>query len=491
MRARRLAAAALALVALTALTALVAGCGGDDGGTEASLGDTLGYFPKDAPFVLTLDTDVEGDQYKNIDALVKKFPFGGQLKNQIKSSLKQQGADYEDDVKPLLGNDLVFGTTDAQTITDDSAEDRFLFAFTAAGGDPEKLLKGDRAYKESGEIEGAPAYENANDGSVVVVKGDTVVGASDRADVQAAFDRHDGDDKLTEQEFMGAFQDLPAEPLLRVYGDLQALIASDPETAPARKVKWVAGLRKFGFTVSAEGDGLALDGRVNTEEVTPQDLPIAAGDQSPALARFGDFSFAQRDLSQSWKFIVDTAAATDAKGFSDYEAKKKRANKDLGIDVDRDLIEQFTGDTTVAGSLDGTFSLRSDVKDPDAMRDTIEKMGKSGGTGDLKLTPAGDLVLGDDGEDRAFFGMVGDVFVAGPTPGAAKQIATVEPKPVSGAKGSMVFVADGEQIAKSIIERSGQGGGAAGLFTGPIGDITAYVVAGPDGMRARAKLKIE
>jgi hypothetical protein len=55
----------------------------------------------------------------------------------------------------------------------------------------------------------------------------------------------------------------------------------------------------------------------------------------------------------------------------------------------------------------------------------------------------------------------------------------------------MVFVADGESIAKAILQRSGQGGGAAGLFTGPIGDVTAFVTAGPDGMRARAKLKIE
>ena len=87
--------------------------------------------------------------------------------------------------------------------------------------------------------------------------------------------------------------------------------------------------------------------------------------------------------------------------------------------------------------------------------------------------------------------MVDDVFVAGPTPDAAKQIATVDPKPVQGAKGSMTFVADGEAIAKAILQRSGQGGGAAGLFTGPVGDITAFLSAGPDGMRAHAKLKIE
>jgi hypothetical protein len=483
----------LTTLLLIALLALVAGCGGgdDDGGAKGDLGDSLGYLPKNAPLVATFDTDVDGDQYKNLDKLLSKFPFGGQVKNQIRQSIDQQGANYDKDIKPLLGGELVVGATDATALTDETVQDQFVVVFTADGGKLEETVKKDKSYSETDELEGNKAYQSSDDGSVLVVKGDTLVVAQTRQELQAALKRHDGDDKLTEDDFNGAFQDLPEDPLVRVYGDAAALLQSDLRTAEARKVKWVAGLRKFGFTVNVEGDGFAIDGRVATEGVSPEDLPIAAGDQAPALARFSDFSYAQRDLSQSWKFIVDVAAATDAEGFEDYEAKKKRASKDLGVDIDRDLIGQFTGDTTVAGGLDGTWALRSSVKDPAAMKETVEKLGKSGGTGDLKLTPAGDLVLADDGDDRFFLGMVDDVFVAGPTPDGAKQIATVEAKPVSGAKGSMVFVADGEAIAKGILQRSGQGNGAAGLFTGPVGDITAFVTAAPDGMRARAKLKIE
>jgi hypothetical protein len=458
----------LTTLLLIALLALVAGCGGgDDGsGDKAPLGDSLAYFPKNAPLVGTLDTDVDGEQYKNLDKLLSKFPFGGQVKNQIRQGIDQQGANYEKDVKPLLGGDLVLGATDAKALTDDAQPDRFVFVFKASGGKLQETVAKDTSYKEAGELEGGKLYESSNDRSVVVVKDDTMVGAENRGALQAAFDRHDGDDNLTEDDFNGAFQDLPQEPLMRIYGDAQALLQSDPRTSEAMKVKWVAGLRKFGIAVNVEGDGFAIDSRVNTEGLTPEDLPIAAGDQAPALARFSDFSYAQRDISQSWKFIVDAAAATDAEGFEDYETKKERANKDLGIDIDRDFIGQFTGDTSVTGGLNGTFAVRSSVKDPAAMKTTVEKLGKSGGTGDLKLSPAGDLVLADDGEDRVFFGMVDDAFVAGPTPDAAKQIATVEPKPVGGAKGSMTFVADGEAIAKAILQRSGRQGGAAGLFTG-------------------------
>jgi hypothetical protein len=478
---------------LIALLALVAGCGGGDDDTAAKgdLGESLAYLPKTTPLVVTLDTDIEGDQYKNLDKLLSKFPFGGQVKNQLRQSVNSQGIDFDKDIKPVLGGDLVVGWTDPNSFKNDSTANRVVFAFAGDGGKINDSLSKDATVKKDGELDGDPVYVAQGGAPAMVVKGDTLVGAQDRAELQAALDRHDGDDNLTEDDFNGAFQGLPQEPLVRVYGDAQALIKASPETTDAQKVKWVAGLRKFGVAVNVEGDGVAIDSRVNTEGVTPEDLPIAAGDQAPAVARFSDFSYAQRDMSQSWKFIVDVAAATDAEGFEDYETKKKRANKDLGIDVDRDFIGQFTGDTTAAGGLDGTYAVRSSVKDPAAMKTTVEKLGKSGGTGDLKLTPAGDLVLGDDGEDRVFFGMVDDVFVAGPTPDAAKQIATVEPKAVEGAKGSMTFVADGEAIAKAILQRSGQGNGAAGLFTGPVGDIVAFVAAGPDGMRARAKLKIE
>src|SRR3954471_3095920 len=363
---------------IVALLALVAGCGGrdDSTGSKGDLGDELAYLPKSSPLVITLDTNVDGDQYRNLDKLLSKFPFGGQVKNQIKQSIDQQGANYEKDVKPLLGGQLVVGATDAASIVNDSAEDQFVVVFSADGDKLQDVVKKDNTYSKGDDLDGNPAYQSG-DGSVITIRGDTLVGAKNRQQLQAAVDRHDGDDNLTEDDFNGAFEGLPAQPLARVYGDAQALLKADPETAQAQKVKWVAGLRKFGVTVAAEGDGLALDAHVSTQGVAPQDLPIAAGDQSPALARFGDYSLAQRDLAQSWNFLVSVGAVTDAQGFGDFEAKKKKAGKDLGIDIDRDFVGQFTGDTTVAGGLDGAWSLRSNVRDPAAMKKTVDKLAKS------------------------------------------------------------------------------------------------------------------
>src|SRR4051794_3478084 len=183
---------------IVALLALVAGCGGgdDSGASKGDLGDELGYLPKSSPLVITVDTDVDGQQYKNLDKLVSKFPFGEQLKNQIKQSIDQQGANYAKDVKPLLGGQLVVGATDAKSLVDDSAKDQFVVVFTADGGKREDLVKTDRTYSKGDDLDGNPVYQSASDGTVITIKGDTLVGAQNREQLQAALDRHDADDKL-------------------------------------------------------------------------------------------------------------------------------------------------------------------------------------------------------------------------------------------------------------------------------------------------------
>src|SRR4051812_9895121 len=105
---RRLIAISLALSAL-----LFAGCGGG-GDSGSPLDSALSYLPKDAPFAVAIDTDLGGDQYKALQSLLEKFPFGGQVKDSLRRQLEQgTNVSFDDDVKPVLGNPIVVGATDA------------------------------------------------------------------------------------------------------------------------------------------------------------------------------------------------------------------------------------------------------------------------------------------------------------------------------------------------------------------------------------------
>ena len=478
-----------------ALVALAAGCGGSDGGGGKSAGELLGYLPDDAPLVAIVDTDTSGEQFKNVDRLLGKFPFGGQVKSQIKQSMQQDGIDYDKDLKPLLGNELVIGSPDARTLVDEAAKNQYVVAWNVKDGEKFKeLIKREGDSRESGEVGGETAYES-DDGSVVVLKGDTLVGANDRPALEAALEQKDGDGGLTEDKFNAALEGLPDDALVRVYGDAQKLLEADPATATARRVKWVGGLRTFGATATAEGDGVAIDARVNTEGVGEQDLPLAPDDDKQAeVPRERDFGVALRNARQLFHFIENTAKAVDPEGFTQFETGKKAIGAQLGIDVDGDLVEQFTKTTAVVGGVDGTWAVRSEVENPLKMVDTLNQMTEKGRAGDLRFTEAGDdLVLATDEDgDRFYFGIKNGVLVGSQDPKQALAAAELDPQELPDVKASFVAVADGQSIAKQILAAQGGSGALGGqFFTGAVGDVTAWISTSTDGMRAHAKLKIE
>ena len=476
-------------VVLAAILALLAGCGGGDKASQGSIAESLGYLPKDSALVVALDTDTKSGQYKNIDRVLGRFAFGGQIKNQLRQLYARGGRDYDRDIAPLLGNPVVIGSADTNALLRGETRGALLVAWKTK--DADKMRKSIKAMgqRKIGTIEGADAYE-APDGFVSTARGDQFVGSYSRPLLAQALKTHGGPGKMTEADLDGDFQGLPDDSILRVTGDAHALINSSPESAAARKIKWVAGLRRFAAALTVDGDGVAVDARVATEGVGEGDLPIAGGDASPALARFSDYSLGARDLSHAARFILGAVRSTDPPEFADFEKQARTFRQKTGVDVERDLIDQFSGGTTVAGGFDGSYGLRATVGDPAAMRSTLAKLGRAGRVDDTTFSQEGGLVKAVDDDGPTYLGMIGDVFVAGPDPGVARQLASVDPAPVDGARGSIVFVTDGEKIANTIIKRSGRNGSAA-LFTGPIGDLTAWVTASPTGLLGHAKLKVE
>jgi Protein of unknown function (DUF3352) len=498
----------LLTIPLVLLALLLASCGGG-GDSGSALDSSLSYLPKDAPLAVAVDTDLDGGQYKALQAIVKKFPFGGQLQDSLRQQLEQgTNVDFNDDVRPLLGNPLVVGGASTE-VFGGVAGDAFVAAIQVKDKGALDDLIDKTKPKKTGEESGATLYED-ND-TVFAVKDDMVVFASDQQELTQALKRADGDNHLDEDAFNEGLDGLPDTALARIYADLEAVLKNDPSTADARKIKWVDALRTLGVAVAAKDDSIDVDFRVRTEgDLSDADLPIAPGDEAPdVIKREGEVGLGIRDLAHIVKFAESAAQAVDPAGFGDYAKAKATIDKQLGVSLDDDLIGQLTGDLSSSISIDGKYGVRAELKDPRAFERTLAKVAdvlpsfaEGAGFGRVRLSkPKGSedfyrLAQADGG--AVVFGVVDDVLIVASDANRAREFADAQPTAVPGAKGSVVASADAERIVGTLLGQFGPafglgdlGGIGGALFTRPLGDLNEYVAANTDGLRGKFSLAID
>ena len=490
--------------------AALAGCGGGDEGSGSSLDNALGYLPEDAPLVISFDTDPEGSQVKAIQAIVERFPFADQVTQSLEESLSQEDVDFEKDVKPLLGNEFVVGAPDVSALVGggDESDDQFVAAIEANdAGKLEDLIKRDDT-KETGEQDGAKLYEDS-DGDTFAIEDGVLVVAGSRELLDAALKQRDGDGKLTADVFDEATADLPDDALVRLSTDVGALLAADPETKPALEVEWVGALRTLGATLAFEEDRAALDFRLATdpEGLTDEDLPIAAGPESPAVIDSpNEIGLGVRGPEQILAFAENAGQAVDPSGFGDYSAGKQAIESRLDLSIDDDIFGQLEDDVSVSIGLDGKFGVRAGVKDPQAFTATLDKLGKA--LPDIAENAVGEPIgyappkKGEDfyalataDGDTVVYGVVDGVFVLANDSTRASQLAEDETKDVEGAEGSIAMSADAQQLVSRGVSEFGGGGigGALGgsLFAEPLGEFTGSVGAETDGLTGRLELTFD
>jgi hypothetical protein len=252
----------IALVLLLLGALLAAGCGSSKSSGQSSAStarDTeLGYFPASSPLVLLISTDTKGTAYRNAGDFVGQFPIVKLLLASAESSLARSGINYEQDIKPILGDTVAIGSPAASSFS----RNRFMAVFVATdAGKLDALVHRQPAPRSVGSYDGANLYQTSN--YTVATAGATAVLGSSEADVKAALDRHTHGGGISGAVFSSALSKLPQNALLQIYGNLQQVL-SQPSAAKARRVPWVAAIRSFGATLNLSGSGLTVNYRIDT-----------------------------------------------------------------------------------------------------------------------------------------------------------------------------------------------------------------------------------
>jgi hypothetical protein len=496
MRPLRSLAALLACLAALA----VAGCGGDDSGSSG-LGATLSYVPADTPFAISIDTDLEGEQWKSLDSILNRFPGADVIKNLLKAQLSmgQEGVEFDKDIKPLLGNPAVISATDVTSFLSPSEEDNFVAALEVKDTDKLDSLIEKTGAKKQGEVAGATVYQDQD--TSFAVDDDVVVLAGSRELLDAALKRADGGDSLSEDDFDKGLEGLPDDALARVYVDVQGLLGQSEDAAAARKIKWVEALRTLGLTVSARKDSIDVEFNLRSDgdSLTDEDLPVASGEEAAKVVqRPGEIGVGLRDPGQLVTFFESALQAVDPDSFGQYEQAKRALSAKLDLDVEKDLIDQLTGNLSVSATIGGEFGVRAEVKDPEAFAKSVAKVADAlpeFGLGD-NVTRAGDLYTlhGSDGPSFVF-GVVNGALVVATDAARARSVATAQPEAVEGASGSLVLRADAEGIARQVITQIAPNFNLPDpvipLLARPFDELRGSVTTSTDGMKGKFSLTLD
>jgi hypothetical protein len=496
-RARPLFVTLLCLVPLAA-----AGCGSSGSGNSASspLDNALGYMPKSAPLIVEIDTDLNDSQWQSLSANVQKFPFAGQVKSQLKDAINSTGINYDKDVKPLLGNEAVLGAPTVQATVGSSVQ--FVGAIQVKDkGKLESLLNQEQDIAKDGKEGDAQLYKSKTDNSEVAIDGDVFVISDSKQQTVAAIQQRQRDDRFTEDQFNSSLSGTPTDALTRVYVNIQALLSGSPQTSNALKVKWVNALRTAGFTASSQSDGISFDYNIKTDPsgLSDSDLPVASGDQSPPVStKAGEVGIGIRGLDQTAHFIESVAQTVNPSGYAKFVRNKRKLDSQLGLDVDKDVIDQLSGNTAISVSANGHYAFRVEPKDPAGLSQTLAKLAKApkSALGGATITRVRNLykLTGKAGKVY-YYGVVNKVFVLSDDLGTLGQLATDTPQPVPGAKGAIAINADVGKLASALIAKAA-GGGLGGAFggslaTAPLGALTGWTSSSTNGLQGHMKLAIK
>jgi len=277
----------LQIAALIALALVLSGCGAKD---EAATASGAKIVPASAPAFVSIDSDLSADQWQQVDELLRKFPAYPMLVSEIRESLQEDtGLDYEDDVKPALGDEVDLVWLDFENDGENAV------ALTKP--------KDEDAFRELVAKTNQEGYTSGPDELICEKVDDWFVCSDARTKIER-FREQSSDAKLADdQVFNDALAELPDEALVHVYVQGQGLVDALQSLGGMQLGPFGAEKPEFlSAALAAEGSGLRLVGAGRAAEA-PKDQPepfesklleVVPGDAVAFLAFKGGDAYADQ-----------------------------------------------------------------------------------------------------------------------------------------------------------------------------------------------------
>ena len=316
------------LVLVAVLLTVAAGCGGDESTRSGSVPEGASFAPADTAAYVVAVTDVDSEQWRQADELLKRFPGRGKLLDDFTKDLEEDNLTWEEDVRPALGDDV-------HIVWLDFANDGDNIVGYAQPKDEAKFNAVLECCDE-------PLVHREIDGWTVFAETEALI---------ARFERARSDDSLADDDvFRGAMERLPDDSLARAYISGQQL-----ETAIEREAAKDADLRSFrqlqkslgtieslSFAATAREDGVRLDAAfAGSEEPDVETFNDALSERLPA-GPLAYLSFG--DLRNSLRRFLDSAQEETP----NFEQQRKQLETALGFSLEEDLFPLFSEEGAIA-----------------------------------------------------------------------------------------------------------------------------------------------
>ena len=486
----------LILLAAVLSAATVAACGSSTSSSPAASGSTpapmaaaLSYFPTGTPFIVTFQTDPDSAALKAAETHQTTTQIAA--KAAFFQALAKLGINYNQDVKPLLGNPVAVGIASSDVTSKNTP---LLGAWQTSNRTALTRLVGKiKQLSVSGHHDGATLYSSPGAGGfALAVDGPTVL-VSDSADtIDSALDRHQATSGFSAAEYAEYTRGLPSNSLASVVGDLHSALAQ-PSAAKALKVPWVAAIKGYGATVDGTSSQVSMHLRLDTtgKPLTESQLPFASGPSAPSLAGTMPIQFAVRDPGAIWSFILGSVQRVQPNSIAKVTKGEAKLKRVTGVDFDQ-LVHSLTGDLQIESNGQAVLG-RVPVSDPASVEKLLSTHATNGMLKGDRVTSIGGGLYRVQGRSDAghptLTGMVGHEFVIGEktTAGALRRWATA-PTSAASDSGAVAFKLKLAPFITMALAR--EPNPVVQQFARRIGDLTGSLQASTSGLTGEATVDV-